>query len=61
LSLGWQHWLSPQIEIRPEVGYYRSLGVKAFNGGPSNTGTGGATPGPSNYTVFGGGDVILHF
>jgi hypothetical protein len=61
LSLGWQHWLSPQIEFRPEVGYYRSLGVKAFNGGPSNTGTGGATPGPANYTVFAGGDVIIHF
>jgi hypothetical protein len=61
VSLGWQHWLSPQIEFRPEVGYYRSLGVKAFNGGPSNTGTGGATPGPADYTVFAGGDVILHF
>ena len=56
-SLGWQHWVSPQIEFRPEVGYYRSLGVKAFNGGPSNTGT----PGPANYTVFAGGDVIIHF
>jgi hypothetical protein len=53
--------MSPQIEFRPEIGYYRSLGVKAFNGGPANTGTGGATPGPANYTVFGGGDVILHF
>ena len=24
-SFGWQHWLSPQIEMRPEVGYYRSI------------------------------------
>jgi len=24
-GIGWQHWFSPQIEIRPEVTYYRSL------------------------------------
>jgi hypothetical protein len=58
-SLGWQHWLSPQIELRPEIGYYRSLGVRAFNLGPSNSQTG--SNGPQNYTVFAGGDVILHF
>jgi hypothetical protein len=59
MSLGWQHWLSPQIELRPEIGYYRSLGVRAFNLGPSNTQTG--SNGPQNYTVFAGGDAILHF
>jgi Putative beta-barrel porin-2, OmpL-like. bbp2 len=31
-GLGWQHWFSPQIEIRPEVTYYRSLDAPAFNG-----------------------------
>jgi hypothetical protein len=62
LSLGWQHWLSPQIEFRPEIGYYRSLGVKAFNVCPANStcGTGG-TSRPADYTVFAGGDMILHF
>ena len=24
-GIGWQHWFSPQIEIRPEVSYYKSL------------------------------------
>ena len=24
-GIGWQHWFSPQIEIRPEVTYYKSL------------------------------------
>ena len=23
-ALGWQHWFSPQIEVRPEIAYYRS-------------------------------------
>jgi hypothetical protein len=31
-ALGWQHWFSPQIELRPEVGYYVSLNAPAFNG-----------------------------
>ena len=31
-GLGWQHWLSPQIEFRPEVVYYHSLDANAFNG-----------------------------
>jgi hypothetical protein len=62
LSIGWQHWLSPQIEFRPEIGYYRSLGVKAYNVCPagSTCGTGGVST-PSDYTVFAGGDMIFHF
>jgi hypothetical protein len=31
-GIGWQHWFSPQIEVRPEVTYYRSLDAPAFNG-----------------------------
>ena len=31
-GIGWQHWFSPQIEIRPEVGYYKSYNAPAFNG-----------------------------
>jgi hypothetical protein len=31
-AVGWQHWFSPQIEIRPEVSYYKSLDGFAFNG-----------------------------
>jgi hypothetical protein len=49
VSLGWQHWWSPQIEMRPEIGYYRSNGGMAFNGGTRN------------YTAIFAGDVIWHF
>jgi hypothetical protein len=31
-GIGWQHWFSPQVEIRPEVTYYRALDAPAFNG-----------------------------
>jgi outer membrane protein OmpA-like peptidoglycan-associated protein len=56
LGLGWQHWLSPQFEMRPEIDWDRSLGAKAFNGN-SNAGI----PGDKNYTVMVAGDLIMHF
>jgi hypothetical protein len=49
VSFGWQHWFSPQIEMRPEIGYYHSNGGKAFDGGTRN------------YTLIGAGDIIIHF
>jgi len=55
-SLGWQHWLSPQIEFRPEIGYYRSVDAKAFNGDANA----GIAP-DKNYMVIGAADVIIHF
>lgn len=56
VALGWQHWLSPQIELRPELGYYRSISAKAFNGN-SNA---GIAP-DKNWTVMAAGDLIVHF
>ncbi len=55
-GVGWQHWLSPQIEFRPEVDYDRSIDRPAFNGDP----TLGIAPSKS-YTVLGAMDVIVHF
>ncbi len=55
-SFGWQHWLSPQIEMRPEIGYYRSIDGIAFNGNPTH-----GIAANKNHTYFGGGDIILHF
>jgi hypothetical protein len=55
-GLGWQHWLSPQFEFRPEIDWDRSLGAKAFNGN-SNA---GIAPN-KNYTVMVAADAILHF
>jgi hypothetical protein len=31
-GLGWRHWFSPQVEIRPEISSYRSIDAPAFNG-----------------------------
>jgi hypothetical protein len=48
-SLGWQHFYSPQVEVRPEIGYYHSDGANAFNGGTKN------------FTLIGASDIIWHF
>ena len=52
----WQHWLSPQIEVRPEIAYYRSLDAPAFNG-DSNA---GIAP-TKSYAVIAAADLIVHF
>ena len=55
-ALSWQHWFSPQIEMRPEIAYYRSLDAPAFNGN-SNA---GIAP-TRNYSVIAASDIIIHF
>jgi hypothetical protein len=56
VALGWQHWFSPQIEIRPEVAYYRSLDRSAFNGNVNA----GIAPDRS-WAVIAATDLIIHF
>ena len=48
-SVAWQHFFSPQVEVRPEFGYYHSYGGSAFNGGTRN------------YTWIGAADLLVHF
>jgi hypothetical protein len=55
LAIGWQHWFSPQIEVRPEIGYYKANNP-AFNGN-SNL---GISPNKNSQTVI-AGDIIWHF
>jgi hypothetical protein len=59
VGLGWQHWFSPQIEIRPEVTYYKSYNAPAFNGNFN------ATPAPiapnKYYMWLFASDLIWHF
>jgi hypothetical protein len=59
VGLGWQHWFSPQIEIRPEVTYYKSYNAPAFNGNFN------ATPVPiapnKYYMWLFAADMIWHF
>ncbi len=55
VTLGWQHWFSPQIEVRPEAGYWLAT-TNAFNGSPSR----GQAPN-KNHTFITASDLIVHF
>jgi len=55
-GIGLQHWLSPQIEFRPEIDYDHSINRNAFNG-VSNL---GIAP-DRNYTILGAMDIMAHF
>ena len=56
IAASWQHWLSPQIEMRPEIAYYRSLDAPAFNGNVNA----GIAP-TRDYAVIAASDIIIHF
>ncbi len=55
-ALGWQHWVSPQIEMRPEISWYHSANAPAFNG----NGDMGVPPDKKTQVVA-AGDLIVHF
>ena len=57
-GIGWQHWLSPQIEIRPEVTYYQSLDGPAFNGNFNASPV--IVPTKKSATIA-AADLIVHF
>jgi hypothetical protein len=57
-GIGWQHWFSPQIEIRPEMNYYRSLGAPAFNG---NSNAIPVIPPNRRDAVIVAADLIWHY
>jgi Putative beta-barrel porin-2, OmpL-like. bbp2 len=56
IAWSWQHWFSPQIEARPEIGYYRSLDNPAFNGNVAA----GIAP-TKDWAVIAASDLIFHF
>jgi hypothetical protein len=65
-GIGWQHWFSPQIEIRPEVVYYHSIDANAFNGNanacPASAGCVSSVLAPTkNFAWIGSMDLIWHF
>jgi Putative beta-barrel porin-2, OmpL-like. bbp2 len=55
-GIGWQHWLSPQIEMRPEIDLDHSIDHPAFNGDSLH----GIAPDKDFALVF-AGDIIAHF
>jgi CheY-like chemotaxis protein len=48
-AMGWQHWLTPTITVRPEVAFYNSLKTPAFENGTH-----------SHATIF-SADLIWHY
>ncbi len=66
-GIGWQHWLSPQVELRPEIAYYHSINANAFNGnlnaGPAAAcGNTTCTIAPNkNFEWIASADLIWHF
>jgi len=55
-ALGWQHWFSPSIEVRPEIATYETVdGTKAFGRNAENT-----DPTQSQIMMF-AVDTIIHF
>jgi hypothetical protein len=56
LAFGWQHWYSPQVEIRPEIAYYHA-DAPAFNG---NVNTGNTSNMKAEQTII-SGDIIWHW
>ena len=56
IAFSWQHWLSPQVEIRPEIAYYRSLNNLAFDGDAAA----GIAP-SRDWAVIAASDLIWHF
>ncbi len=55
-TLSWQHWFSPQLEVRPEISYWHSFGAPAFNGNPSMS-----IPPTRHDTEMFAADMIVHF
>ena len=61
-ALAWQHWFSPQVELRPEVVWYHSLDANAFNGNFNAAPNGAVVIVPNrNYDVIASMDMIWHF
>jgi Putative beta-barrel porin-2, OmpL-like. bbp2 len=58
IGLGWQHWFSPQVELRPEVTYYRALDAPAFNG---NFNANPVIPPTKKDALIVAADLIWHF
>jgi Putative beta-barrel porin-2, OmpL-like. bbp2 len=55
-GLGWQHWFSPQVYIRPELTFYKSFDANAFNGNVNA----GIAP-TRDYAVIGAMDLIVKY
>ncbi len=61
-GLGWQHWFSPQVELRPEIVYYRSLDATPSTAISMRLPNGILVLLPTrNYEYVASADMIWHF
>ena len=70
-ALGWQHWFSPQLEVRPEINWMNfsknsnnhGLGLAQGYGFNANSTFGGLAGGSGgkDHAMIVAGDVIFHF
>jgi hypothetical protein len=60
-AIGWQHWFSPSIELRPEIAWYHSLDTAAFNNNPWNYNMGIPQPGAKHEDVIVSTDLTWHW
>ena len=62
MAVGWQHWFSPQIEVRPELSYYHS-DKPAFNGNITCGSQPGCVsiPADRNHQTIVSADLIYHW
>jgi opacity protein-like surface antigen len=56
-AMGWQHWFSPTVEIRPEIAWYNSLKAPAFETSAPLLGGVGTK---SHIAIF-SADLLWHF
>jgi hypothetical protein len=60
-AVGWQHWLSPQVELRPEIAFYNSLNAPAFQQNPPLLQTSPTNIGTKSHLAVFSADMIWHF
>jgi hypothetical protein len=63
-AVGWQHWLSPTVTLRPEIAVYNALQRKSFNrNGQGNVvgGVNGVGTATAMSEAILSADIIWHF
>ena len=56
-TLGWQHWLSPQVVVRPEVSYWHSEAYPGYSGTFNGAFNGGTKADMFMFAM----DAVVHF
>ena len=60
-ALGWQHWFSPTVEIRPEIAFYNSLKAPAFESYPPLLQSSWSAIGAKSHIAVFSADLLWHF